>query len=50
MYLSDTMPTLLLVNTINKSYNTLNVSDLGMGIVLQIIHSSKHVQMPYEGT
>ena len=39
MYLSDTMPTLLLVKNTTKQYNTLNTNDLGGGIAQQIIHS-----------
>ena len=29
MHLSDTMPTLLLANTIGRLHNTLNINDLG---------------------
>ena len=54
MHLSDTMPTLLLANTIGRLHNTLNINGLGEGIALQIIHSTyfdfaqyRLVQNPY---
>ena len=38
MHLSDTMPKLLLANTIGRLHNTLNINGLGNGIAWLIIH------------